>query len=224
MDNSTIKKIKDVLKTKTLEATGRKASGCINQGEAFRTDSGLVFIKSSNAPVVRSFKYGNEIHACVAQLVGLSDSYLYYFFSQAKVLFESEFTSLRTIEQTGTVRVPHPIAIVEGSDNTFYCILEFLDLRNTAAYQKELGEKLADLHLHNEQVAKKDGPIPYVRQFGFPETTCIGLLPLDNTWHDDWPVIFLDSNEKVRLYLNDILFPIMFYRHFIQKDFKFQSI
>ncbi|XP_065203582.1 ketosamine-3-kinase-like isoform X2 [Planococcus citri] len=159
MDDTTISKIKAALGSKTLEATGRKASGCINQGEAFRTDRGLVFIKSSNAPV-------------------------------AKVLFESEFSSLKAIEQTGTIRVPHPITIVEGSDNTFYCVLEFLDLRNTAIHQKELGEKLADMHLHNEKVAKKGGPVAYVKQFGFAHTTCVGLLPLDNTWHDDWPTFY----------------------------------
>lgn len=108
-------------------------------------------------------------------------------------MFESEFASLSVLEKTGTIRVPHPIKIVEGSDGLFYSIMEYLKLRSASRYHTELGKKLADLHLHNENVAKQGSSnISYVKQFGFFQTTCVGALPLDNTWHDDWPVNHVD--------------------------------
>lgn len=54
MDRSTLNQIKESLGTKTLEPTGQKASGCINEGEAYKTDQGLVFIKKSSSPNVRN--------------------------------------------------------------------------------------------------------------------------------------------------------------------------
>lgn len=41
-------RIKEALKTTKLRATGRGGSGCINEGEAFETDDGEVFIKRNS--------------------------------------------------------------------------------------------------------------------------------------------------------------------------------
>ncbi len=56
MDEATKKKIKDFLGTKTLEKTGFQASGCINEGEGYCTDKGLVFIKKNGNEHVLAFK------------------------------------------------------------------------------------------------------------------------------------------------------------------------
>lgn len=39
--------LKTALNTKTLTRTGHSGGGCINQGEAFITDHGTVFVKSN---------------------------------------------------------------------------------------------------------------------------------------------------------------------------------
>lgn len=39
--------LKETLNTSTLKRTGQGGGGCINQGEAFITDSGTVFVKSN---------------------------------------------------------------------------------------------------------------------------------------------------------------------------------
>lgn len=103
-------------------------------------------------------------------------------------MFNSEISSLRELEKTQTIRVPHPIGVVEGSKKIFYCVLEFVEIKSLRKFTSALGERLADLHLHNENVAKNDASIEYIDKFGFPIPTCVGLLPVDNTWSDDWPV------------------------------------
>lgn len=39
--------LKTALNTKTLTRTGHSGGGCINQGEAYITDHGTVFVKSN---------------------------------------------------------------------------------------------------------------------------------------------------------------------------------
>lgn len=39
--------LKAALKTSTLTRTGQSGGGCINQGEAYITDTGTVFVKSN---------------------------------------------------------------------------------------------------------------------------------------------------------------------------------
>lgn len=103
-------------------------------------------------------------------------------------MFSSEISSLRELEKTQTIRVPHPIGFVEGSKKTFYCVLEFVEIKALRKFASALGDRFADLHLHNENVAKNDPNFEYIDKFGFSQTTCVGLLPVDNTWSNDWPV------------------------------------
>lgn len=39
--------LKETLGTTTLKRTGQSGGGCINQGEAYITDNGTVFVKSN---------------------------------------------------------------------------------------------------------------------------------------------------------------------------------
>lgn len=52
MDAHTSQKIKDLLGTEVLKKIGYTAGGCINEGEGYETDNGLVFIKKNNSPHV----------------------------------------------------------------------------------------------------------------------------------------------------------------------------
>jgi protein-ribulosamine 3-kinase len=48
--------LKSALNTSMLKRTGQSGGGCINQGEAYITDSGTVFVKSNSKPKVHLAK------------------------------------------------------------------------------------------------------------------------------------------------------------------------
>lgn len=45
--------LKKELNTKTLEYTGHFGGGCINEGQSFKTDAGVVFVKTNQHAGVR---------------------------------------------------------------------------------------------------------------------------------------------------------------------------
>jgi hypothetical protein len=48
VSNETLEQfLKKELKTSTLEYTGHFGGGCINEGQSFKTDSGVVFVKTN---------------------------------------------------------------------------------------------------------------------------------------------------------------------------------
>lgn len=47
--------LKRELGTKILRSTGKGGSGCINEGSAYETDDGIVFIKLNGKPEVQDF-------------------------------------------------------------------------------------------------------------------------------------------------------------------------
>lgn len=155
-------RIKEVLKTTKLRATGRGGSGCINEGEAYETDSGEVFIKRNSKPAART-------------------------------MFDGEFAALTAILNTGTVKVPKPIAVVDNPSGGAALVMESVRMRPLNRHSKLLGEQLASLHLHNSRKRDDGGSVhgsqnesDYEDRFGFDTTTCCGYLPLDNSWHHDW--------------------------------------
>lgn len=73
MDEVSAQKIKEFLGTKTLKKSGYVASGCINNGEGYYTDSGHVFIKRNNSSYVSFFavviyliSHNTNVHHCVS--------------------------------------------------------------------------------------------------------------------------------------------------------------
>ncbi|XP_013379834.1 ketosamine-3-kinase [Lingula anatina] len=124
----------------------------------------------------------------------------------ARQMFEGEFASLDAIHKTQTIRVPKPIKVIDNPAGGAYLVMEYMDMKNSGKFAAELGEKLARLHLYNEEVAKKlqrqessvhqsTGP-KYVDMFGFDITTCCGYNPQDNTWNADWVSFF--TNQKLK--------------------------
>ena len=49
--------LKETLNTSTLKRTGQGGGGCINQGEAFITDTGTFFVKSNGKTKVSYILY-----------------------------------------------------------------------------------------------------------------------------------------------------------------------
>ncbi|XP_053707368.1 ketosamine-3-kinase [Synchiropus splendidus] len=133
--------------------------------------------------------------------------------SEAKKMFDGELASLDAILKTGTVKVPKPMKVIELDTGGCVIVMEHLDMRSLNKYSKQLGEQLADLHLHNKQqmekinkeqqtVGRGAGQLEdnYVDKFGFPVPTCCGYLPQNNDWQDDWVTFY--SQQRLQHQLN----------------------
>ncbi|CAG0908397.1 unnamed protein product, partial [Darwinula stevensoni] len=99
--------LKEELGTKTLKPTGQGGGGCINEGEAYHTDQGLVFVK-------RNAK------------------------SEALRMFEGEYESLKAMEATHTIRVPHPIKAIKNPKGGAVLVMEYLDMNGGSHHSSEL--------------------------------------------------------------------------------------
>ncbi|KAM9780570.1 ketosamine-3-kinase [Neosynchiropus ocellatus] len=133
--------------------------------------------------------------------------------SEAKQMFDGELASLEAIVKTGTVKVPKPLKVIELDTGGCVIVMEHLDLRSLNKYSKQLGEQLADLHLHNKQQLEKNNKEQQtvgkgagqledncVDKFGFPVTTCCGYIPQNNDWQDDWVSFY--SQQRLQHQLN----------------------
>lgn len=110
----------------------------------------------------------------------------------AKVMFNGEFEGLKAIADTGTVRVPKPMAVLDHpakGNGAAMLVMEFMDFKSLSHYAEKLGDQLASLHLHNIKLGEKNDP-NYVSKFGFHTTTCCGAIPLDNAWSENWVTFY----------------------------------
>lgn len=128
-------------------------------------------------------------------------------------MFDGEMASLEAILKTETVQVPRPVKVIELDTGGCVFVMGHLDMRGLSKYSKQLGEQLADLHLHNKKQLVKsnkeqqtvgkgagqseEGP---VEKFGFSVTTCCGYLPQKNEWQDNWVTFF--SQQRLQHQLN----------------------
>ncbi|XP_030063897.1 ketosamine-3-kinase isoform X2 [Microcaecilia unicolor] len=118
-------------------------------------------------------------------------------------MFEGEMASLESVLQTNTVRVPKPIKVIDlpGGGSAF--VMEHMEMKSLNRYSAQLGEKLADLHLHNQRLGeklKKEGSTvgkgagqsepKFIDKFGFSVVTCCGYLPQVNDWQSDWVTFY----------------------------------
>ncbi|XP_071491552.1 ketosamine-3-kinase-like [Diadema antillarum] len=119
------------------------------------------------------------------------------------MMFEGERESLLSILATETVRCCTPLEVVDHPDGSgAIFILDHLELRDLDQQARELGRQMASLHLHNIRLKAEEekcastigffdrreerGVPRFEKRFGFGKTTCCGVLPLENTWTDDW--------------------------------------
>ncbi|XP_061830392.1 ketosamine-3-kinase-like isoform X2 [Nerophis lumbriciformis] len=121
--------------------------------------------------------------------------------SQAKVMFDGEMASLEAILKTESVKVPRPVKVFQLETGGCAFVMEHLDMHGLNKYSKQLGDQLAELHLHNKRqlekvskeqqtVGKGAGQSEYVDKFGFSTTTCCGYIAQENDWQDDWVTFF----------------------------------
>ena len=103
-------------------------------------------------------------------------------------MFEGEFESLSALKKAGCIRVPKPIKAVKRDGNGAVLIMEYVDIQGLGSKTDQLGNELANLHLHNIKLGEQGDP-GFVSKFGFHVQTCCGYLPQGNAWDDDWPVI-----------------------------------
>ncbi|XP_053425248.1 ketosamine-3-kinase isoform X2 [Nycticebus coucang] len=134
-------------------------------------------------------------------------------FVKARRMFEGEMASLTAILQTGTVKVPRPIKVLDAPGGGSLLVMEHLDMRGLSSYAAKLGSQLADLHLDNknlgEKLLKEAGTVgkggaqadrPFVDQFGFDVVTCCGYLPQVNDWQTDWVAFY--AQQRIQPQMN----------------------
>ncbi|MBN3310393.1 ketosamine-3-kinase [Amia ocellicauda] len=135
--------------------------------------------------------------------------------SQARLMFDGEAASLQAILQTNTVRAPRPVKVIDLPSGGAAFVMEHLDMRSLNRFSAQLGEQLADLHLHNKMLREKQAmeqqtigrgsgqsTVQYVDKFGFDKVTCCGYLPQENAWQSDW--ISFYSQQRLQHQLNMI--------------------
>ncbi|XP_075221080.1 ketosamine-3-kinase-like isoform X3 [Lycorma delicatula] len=160
--------LKTALGTKTLNRTGHSGGGCINQGEAYITDNGTVFVKRNKKSKARLMFDG--------EYAGLK-----------------AIAATKTVTVPKPIIV---LDNPDGGACLVMEYLEMKGLRRWSAKLGEEMAKL-HLHnesLKNKPPHKdKDAdnpPLEYVTQFGFHTTTCCGYIPQENAWCDDWVSFF----------------------------------
>ncbi|KAI3359746.1 hypothetical protein L3Q82_014121 [Scortum barcoo] len=125
--------------------------------------------------------------------------------SEAKLMFDGEMASLDAILKTETVKVPKPVKVIELDTRGCVFVMEHLDMRGLNKKSQQLGEQLADLHLHNKRQLEKLNK----------EQQTVGKLPLttlahanehrkrgwaENEWQDDWVSFY--SQQRLQAQLN----------------------
>ncbi|XP_069135795.1 ketosamine-3-kinase-like isoform X2 [Argopecten irradians] len=156
--------VREELGLPDLTNLGAAGGGCINQGVAYKTGDGRKIYVKTNSG------------------------------SEARLMFDGELASLQAIHDTGVIRVPKPIKVMDNPSGGAMLAMEYLDIKNLSHKAGELGECLARLHLSNSEAEKKSekmegyvgGHCQYVSEFGFDVTTCCGYLPQENTWDKSW--------------------------------------
>ncbi|KAM4691179.1 ketosamine-3-kinase-like [Rhinophrynus dorsalis] len=130
--------------------------------------------------------------------------------AQAKTMFNGEVASLEAIGKTGAVRVPEPIAVTELPTGGAMLIMKHIEMRKIDRFAERLGMQIADLHLHNWTMKRKQQKLertigkcptdfPVVDKFGFHAVTCCGYIPQVNEWQDDWVTFFTSQRLKPQL-------------------------
>ncbi|XP_005801530.1 ketosamine-3-kinase [Xiphophorus maculatus] len=133
--------------------------------------------------------------------------------SGAKLMFDGEMSSLETILKTETVKVPKPLKVIELDTGGSVFVMEHLDMKSLNKYSKQLGEQLADLHLHNKRLLEKQNKeqqtvgkgarhteMDPVEKFGFGVNTCCGYIAQKNEWQSDWVQFY--SQQRLEYQLN----------------------
>ncbi|CAH1405426.1 unnamed protein product [Nezara viridula] len=160
--------IKAALNTSTLKRTGQSGGGCINQGEAYITDTGTVFVKSNSKPKAKLMFEGES--EGLKALAG---------------------TGIVTVPQPITV-LENP----DGGACLVMEFIEMKGLRSLAHKLGDEIAKMhmQNVNLENRSNRISEKPqMEYIPQFGFHATTCCGYIPQENEWNEDWVAFFAQN-------------------------------
>ncbi|XP_038942580.1 fructosamine-3-kinase isoform X3 [Rattus norvegicus] len=118
--------------------------------------------------------------------------------AQARQMFEGEMASLEALRNTGLVRVPKPMKVIDLPGGGAVFVMEHLKMKSLGSQASKLGEQMADLHLYNQKLREKskaqqntvgcgaeDAEPRGVTKFGFHTVTCCGFIPQVpiHPWH-----------------------------------------
>ncbi|XP_077996317.1 ketosamine-3-kinase-like [Glandiceps talaboti] len=118
--------------------------------------------------------------------------------SGARTMFDGEMAGLQAIIATQTITVPTPYRVLDYHDGAIL-IMKYVEMDIVGKHASKLGELIARMHLHNEQLRKNEekvanrvgcGESSYVDKFGFDKPTCCGYVPTGNEWCEDWMTFF----------------------------------
>uniref|UniRef100_A0A0B7B205 protein-ribulosamine 3-kinase n=2 Tax=Arion vulgaris TaxID=1028688 RepID=A0A0B7B205_9EUPU len=174
--NSTEELIKQQLGTDIFRNTGMSGGGCINEGSAYETDNGIVFVKHNSKPeALRMFE--GEYESLVA--LGAADQVTVP--KPIKVISNPKGGAMLVMEYIDIHGLSKHAAKLGEQ-------MARLHLHNT-----ELGKvaKKTEQSVHtNIQYSN------YVDKFGFSVTTCCGYLPQENNWLESWVDFFARKIEQ----------------------------
>jgi len=102
-------------------------------------------------------------------------------------MFAAEAEGLIEIASVKAIRVPAVIGCGLTANDSFLAT-EWLEFdRSSARVERQLGEKLAQLHRHQKN------------RFGWHRNNSIGRTPQENTWSGDWPDFFCTRRLQYQL-------------------------
>ncbi len=162
---------------------GKVGGGGINSGECFEIDSNKLIF----------------VKICTK--------------SNADEIIEGECNSLQTIKRTKQINVPDALGIIRSEPSQVALLMSYIDMKSLNELQGELGERLAKMHLHNQQMierdiydasyvgSKNDSKNETVTEFGFDCVTNCGAIAQNNEWHKDWISFFARNRfeHQIRL-------------------------
>ena len=126
-----------------------------------------------------------------ARLLSLSDNRQFFVKTHPRAveypgMFALEFASLQKLYETGTIRVPLPVA----SDKDFIVMEAFISAERKKDWAESLGRQLAQLHECSQQDT-----------YGFERDNYIGTTNQINTWSDSWPDFWREQRLGFQIHL-----------------------
>lgn len=120
---------------------------------------------------------------CINQAarVQTNEGHLFVKWNKIRALLETELEGLKTLEQTGSIKIPkvYGLTNLEGNSLLF---LEYIEPgMRQVNFWENFGRKLAEMHLSSQT------------QFGFPNDNYIGSLFQSNTWYDSWISFYIEK-------------------------------
>ncbi|XP_035827740.1 ketosamine-3-kinase, partial [Aplysia californica] len=158
--------IKQELGTSVFRSTGQGGGGCISNGTAYETDSGIVFAKfNDKSEALRMFEGEFE------SLAALKSTDTVKVPSPIKVISNPRGGAVLVMEYVD----------IRGLSRHARKLGE--QMARLHLHNSELGKTARQ----KEQSVHKGNYSCYTDKFGFPTTTCCGYLPQENKWSDTWP-------------------------------------